>query len=63
MFIFQNCLNELKNPVNFNENIRYLLTQMPIIIKESGEIGEFELDIFKVIISHLEEYQNNLIKI
>jgi glycosyltransferase involved in cell wall biosynthesis len=40
-----------------------LLTQMPIIIKESGEIGEFELDIFKVIISHLEEYQNNLIKI
>jgi hypothetical protein len=30
MFIFQNCLNELKNPVNFNENIRYLLTQMPI---------------------------------
>jgi glycosyltransferase involved in cell wall biosynthesis len=40
-----------------------LLTQMPIIIKESGEIGEFELDIFKVVISHLEEYQNNLIKI
>jgi glycosyltransferase involved in cell wall biosynthesis len=40
-----------------------LLTQMPIIIKESGEIGEFELDIFKVIISHLDEYQNNLIKI
>ena len=30
VFIFQNCLNELKNPVNFNENIRYLLTQMPI---------------------------------
>jgi glycosyltransferase involved in cell wall biosynthesis len=40
-----------------------LLTQMPIIIKESGEIGEFELDIFKVVISHLEEYQNNLIKL
>jgi glycosyltransferase involved in cell wall biosynthesis len=40
-----------------------LLTQMPSIIKESGEIGEFELDIFKITISHLEEYQNNLIKV
>jgi len=40
-----------------------LLTQMPDIIKESGEIGEFEIDIFKVIISHIEEYQNNLIKL
>ncbi len=30
LFIFQNCLNELKNPANFNENIRYLLTQMPV---------------------------------
>jgi len=45
-------------PQNFQ-----LLTQMPIIIKDSGEIGEFELDIFKVVISHLEEYQNNLIKL
>jgi glycosyltransferase involved in cell wall biosynthesis len=45
-------------PQNFQ-----LLTQIPIIIKDSGEIGEFELDIFKVVISHLEEYQNNLIKL
>lgn len=30
LFIFQNCLNELKYPVNFNQNIRYLLTQMPV---------------------------------
>ena len=30
VFIFQNCLNELKHPTNFNQNIRYLLTQMPI---------------------------------
>jgi hypothetical protein len=30
LFIFQNCLNELKHPVNFNQNIRYLLTQMPV---------------------------------
>jgi hypothetical protein len=30
VFIFQNCLNELKYPTNFNQNIRYLLTKMPI---------------------------------
>lgn len=30
VFIFQNCLNELKHPANFNQNIRYLLTQMPV---------------------------------
>jgi glycosyltransferase involved in cell wall biosynthesis len=40
-----------------------LLTQMPNIIKESGEIGEFEIDIFKITINHLEEYQTNLIKV
>jgi hypothetical protein len=38
-----------------------LLIQMSSIIKESGEVGEFELDIFKITINHLEEYQNNLI--
>jgi glycosyltransferase involved in cell wall biosynthesis len=40
-----------------------LIQQFPSIIKESGEIGEFELDIFKISISHLEEYTNNLIHI
>jgi hypothetical protein len=40
-----------------------LLLQFPDIIKESGEIGQFELDIFKISINHLEEYQNNLINI
>jgi hypothetical protein len=40
-----------------------LLMQMPSIIQDSGEIGEFEIDIFKVIINHIEEYQNNLIKL
>ena len=40
-----------------------LLMQMPGIIQDSGEVGEFEIDIFRVIISHIEEYQNNLIKI
>ena len=40
-----------------------LLMQMPGIIQDSGEVGEFEIDIFRVIISHIEEYQNNLIKV
>ena len=41
----------------------HLLMQMPSIIKDSGEVGEFEIDIFRIVINHLEEYQNNLIKI
>lgn len=40
-----------------------LLMQMPGIIQDSGEVGEFEIDIFRVIISHIEEYQHNLIKL
>ena len=46
-----------------NNNNFQIISQLPEIIKESGEIGEFELDIFKITISHLEEYQNNLIKV
>jgi glycosyltransferase involved in cell wall biosynthesis len=46
-----------------NQQNFHLLMQIPSIIKDSGEVGEFEIDIFKVIINHLEEYQNNLIKI
>ena len=46
-----------------NQQNSHLLMQMPGIIKDSGEIGEFKIDIFKLIISHLEEYQNNLIKL
>ena len=45
-----------------NENFNLIQT-LPEIIKESGEIGEFELDILKITINHMEEYQNNLIKI
>ena len=36
---------------------------LPEIIKESGEVGEFELDIFKIVINHIEEHQNELIHI
>lgn len=40
-----------------------LLTQLPEIIKDSGEVGTFNLDIFTIDIIHMNEYQNNLIKI
>jgi glycosyltransferase involved in cell wall biosynthesis len=40
-----------------------LLQSMPEIIKESGEIGSFELNIFRIDINKMDEYQNNLIKL
>jgi len=43
-----------------NDNYQYL-HQLPEIIKDSGEVGEFELDIFKISITHIEEYQHKLI--
>ncbi len=44
------------NPDSFN-----ILQQLPNIIKESGEVGEFELDVFKITINSMPEYQNDLI--
>ena len=38
-----------------------LLQQLPDIIKESGEVGKFEIDIFTITIVSLIEYQNDLI--
>ena len=38
-----------------------ILQQFSEIIKESGEVGEFELGIFAVTINSLQEYQNDLI--
>ena len=46
-----------------NQQNFQLLNQLPNIIQDSGEVGEFEIDIFRVIISHIEEYQHNLIKV
>lgn len=43
-----------------NQNFS-LLMQLPEIIAESGEVGEFQLDIFKVSILALNRYENNLI--
>jgi glycosyltransferase involved in cell wall biosynthesis len=40
-----------------------ILTQLPEIIAESGEIGTFELDIFKIAINNLKTYEHNLIHI
>jgi len=46
-----------------NQNNFYLLQQLPDIIKDNGEIGSFELDIFKIDIIQMNEYQDTLIKI
>jgi len=45
-----------------NQNFQ-LIQQLPEIIQESGEIGTFELDIFKITINNLETYEHSLIKI
>ena len=45
-----------------NDNF-LLIQQLSKIIKESGDIGLFELDIFKIHIKNLTEYQHNLINI
>ena len=43
-----------------NHNFQYL-QQLPQIIKDNGEVGEHTLDIFKVSIYSLDEYQQNLV--
>ena len=44
------------------ENIR-ILQQMPEIIKNSGSVGTFELDIFKLNIQHIEDLSHELINL
>jgi len=44
-----------------NQQSFNIIQQLSEIIKESGEVGEFELDIFKITINTLIEYQNELI--
>lgn len=48
----------LMNQDSFN-----LMTQLPDIIAESGEVGMFELDIFKINILSMGTYENDLIHI
>lgn len=45
----------------FDQQSFNIIQQLPEIIKESGEVGEFELDVFKITINSLVEYQNDLI--
>ena len=49
--------------VNINhENIQFIF-QLPTILKESGELGDMQWDIFNLEIKSLKEYQNDLIKL
>jgi len=45
----------------FTQQSFNIIQQLSEIIKESGEVGEFELDVFKVTINSLTEYQNDYI--
>lgn len=45
-----------------NDNIQFIL-QLSSILKDSGELGDMEWDIFKIHIKSLKEYQNDLIKV
>lgn len=47
----------------FNQQDFNLLQKLPEIIKDSGEIGEFEIGNLKITINAMNEYQNNLIKV
>jgi glycosyltransferase involved in cell wall biosynthesis len=49
---------KLLNQESFN-----LLVQLPEIIAESGEVGKFELDIFKISIQAMNTYENELVHI
>jgi glycosyltransferase involved in cell wall biosynthesis len=40
-----------------------IIQQLASIIADSGEVGVFDLDVFRITINHIEDYKNNLIKI
>ena len=41
----------------------FTLQNLPKIIQDSGEVGEFEIDIFNVKINKIETYEKGLIKL
>ena len=47
----------------FSQNSYHIIQNLSEIIAESGEIGEFKLDCFKITISNLETYEKTLIKV
>ena len=51
------------NRATFNNQDFKIIQQLATIIKDSGEIGEFELSNLKVKITQMNEYQNNLINV
>jgi glycosyltransferase involved in cell wall biosynthesis len=51
------------NANQLNQDTFQLLQQLPDIIKDNGEIGTFQLNIFTVEIIQMNEYQDTLIKI
>jgi antitoxin component HigA of HigAB toxin-antitoxin module len=48
---------------NFTQDSFNIIQNLSDIITESGEIGKFELDCFKVTITSLKTYEKNLITI
>ena len=67
-------LNEKLNPESFNPGVEVrfnpksmsqyswsLLQQLPKIIRDSGEVGTFELDIFEIKIKSMKTYEKELI--
>ena len=61
-------INELKNdvivkfdPLLVNQQNFSILANLPKIIQDSGEVGEFELDIFNVKINKIKTYERDLI--
>jgi hypothetical protein len=47
--------------MRFQQNEFNLMTQLSMIIQDSGEVGEFEIGNLKLIINKMTEYQNDLI--
>lgn len=63
---FQSLSNNIIIEINrntFTQQDYQIIQQLNSIIKDSGEIGEFELGNLKIKINSLKEYQNELIKI
>ncbi len=63
-------IDSLKNEIivtidstTFNNNDYNVIQQLPQIIKDSGEVGKFELGNLKINISKTTEYQNDLISL
>ena len=61
-FAYQDIIVEVDGNT-FTQQDFQIIQQLNVIIKDSGEIGKFELGNLKITINSLNEYQNELIKI